>query len=52
MSNLQKEFFKQKTDELNPTAPFLDLREVKLTLCLIYQQKDLKDGGHEIKWKI
>ena len=23
MSNLQKEFFKQNTDELNPTAPFL-----------------------------
>tara|TARA_A100001011_G_scaffold393634_1_gene483942 strand:- start:8933 stop:11257 length:2325 start_codon:yes stop_codon:yes gene_type:complete len=27
MKNLQKEFFKQNTDELNPTAPFLDLRE-------------------------
>ena len=25
MANLQKEFFKQNTPELNPTAPFLDL---------------------------
>ena len=27
MSNLQEEFFKQNTSDLNPTAPFLDLRE-------------------------
>ena len=27
MENLQKEFFLQNTEELNPTAPFLDLRE-------------------------
>ncbi len=27
MKNLQKEFFKQNSEELNPTAPFLDLRE-------------------------
>ena len=26
MANLQEEFFKQNTPELNPTAPFLDLR--------------------------
>ena len=25
MANLQEEFFKQNTPELNPTAPFLDL---------------------------
>jgi penicillin-binding protein 1A len=25
MANLQREFFKQNTPELNPTAPFLDL---------------------------
>ena len=27
MKNLQREFFLQNTEELNPTAPFLDLRE-------------------------
>ena len=27
MKNLQNEFFAQNTEELNPTAPFLDLRE-------------------------
>ena len=27
MKNLQKEFFKQNTEEENPTAPFLELRE-------------------------
>ena len=27
MKNLQKEFFRQNTKNLNPTAPFLDLRE-------------------------
>ena len=27
MKNLQKEFFLQNTEELNPNAPFFDLRE-------------------------
>ena len=34
MSNLQKEFFKQNIDELNPTAPFLDLREGQIDTLL------------------
>ena len=34
MSNLQKEFFKQNTNELNPTAPFLDLRDGQIDTLL------------------
>ena len=34
MSNLQKEFFKQNNNELNPTAPFLDLREGQIDTLL------------------
>ena len=33
-SNLQKEFFKQNTIALNPTAPFLDLREGQIDTLL------------------
>ena len=35
MNNLQKEFFLQNTKELNPTAPFLDLREGEIDTLLI-----------------
>ena len=35
MENLQKEFFLQNTEELNPTAPFLDLREGEIDTLLI-----------------
>ena len=34
MSNLQKEFFLQNTPKLNPTAPFLDLREGEIDTLL------------------
>ena len=34
MSNLQKEFFFQNTPKLNPTAPFLDLREGEIDTLL------------------
>ena len=34
MKNLQKEFFAQNTKELNPTAPFLDLREGQIDTLL------------------
>jgi penicillin-binding protein 1A len=34
MENLQKEFFSQNTKELNPTAPFLDLREGEIDTLL------------------
>ena len=34
MENLQKEFFFQNTKELNPTAPFLDLREGEIDTLL------------------
>lgn len=34
MKNLQKEFFSQNTKELNPTAPFLDLREGEIDTLL------------------
>tara|TARA_B100001113_G_scaffold14051_1_gene10787 strand:- start:1204 stop:3534 length:2331 start_codon:yes stop_codon:yes gene_type:complete len=34
MKNLQKEFFLQNTEELNPTAPFLDLREGEIDTLL------------------
>ena len=34
MENLQKEFFLQNTEELNPTAPFLDLREGEIDTLL------------------
>ena len=34
MKNLQKEFFLQNTKELNPTAPFLDLREGEIDTLL------------------
>jgi len=34
MSNLQKEFFIQNTPKLNPTAPFLDLREGEIDTLL------------------
>ena len=34
MKNLQKEFFLQNTQELNPTAPFLDLREGEIDTLL------------------
>ena len=34
MKNLQKEFFSQNTKELNPTAPFLDLREDEMYTLL------------------
>ena len=34
MINLQKEFFLQNTEELNPTAPFLDLREGEIDTLL------------------
>ena len=34
MVNLQKEFFSQNTKELNPTAPFLDLREGEIDTLL------------------
>ena len=36
MKNLQEEFFKQNTKELNPTAPFLELREGEIDLSLIH----------------
>tara|TARA_B100001175_G_C19514504_1_gene646318 strand:- start:2462 stop:4792 length:2331 start_codon:yes stop_codon:yes gene_type:complete len=35
MKNLQKEFFLQNTKELNPTAPFLDLRKGEIDTLLI-----------------
>ena len=34
MRNLQKEFFAQNTEELNPTAPFLELREGEIDTLL------------------
>ena len=34
MKNLQKEFFKQNTEEENPTAPFLELREGEIDTLL------------------
>ena len=34
MKNLQKEFFRQNTVKLNPTAPFLDLREGEIDTLL------------------
>ena len=34
MKNLQREFFLQNTKELNPTAPFLDLREGQVDTLL------------------
>ena len=34
MKNLQEEFFKQNTKELNPTAPFLELREGEIDTLL------------------
>ena len=34
MRNLQKEFFAQNTKELNPTAPFLELREGEIDTLL------------------
>ena len=34
MKNLQAEFFKQNTPRLNPTAPFLDLREGQIDTLL------------------
>ena len=34
IENLQKEFFSQNTKELNPTAPFLDLREGEIDTLL------------------
>ena len=34
IKNLQKEFFLQNTKELNPTAPFLDLREGEIDTLL------------------
>ncbi len=34
MKNLQKEFFLQNTKDLNPTAPFLDLREGEIDTLL------------------
>ncbi len=34
MSNLQKEFFTQNTAKLNPTAPFLDLRDGEIDTLL------------------
>ena len=34
MKNLQKEFFLQNTEELNPTAPFIDLREGEIDTLL------------------
>ena len=34
MRNLQKEFFVQNTEELNPTAPFLELREGEIDTLL------------------
>ena len=34
MKNLQKEFFLQNTEDLNPTAPFLDLREGEIDTLL------------------
>ena len=34
MSNLQEEFFLQNTPEINPTAPFLDLREGEIDTLL------------------
>ena len=39
MSNLQKEFFRQNTKELNPTAPFLDLREGQIDTLLTLSAK-------------
>ena len=36
MKNLQREFFIQNTEELNPTAPFLDLREGQVDTLLMY----------------
>mgnify|MGYP001158770719 FL=1 len=34
MKNLQKEFFNQNTEEINPTAPFLNLREGEIDTLL------------------
>ena len=34
MKNLQEEFFKQNTKDLNPTAPFLELREGEIDTLL------------------
>ncbi|MGB2171411.1 MAG: penicillin-binding protein 1A [Flavobacteriaceae bacterium] len=34
MQNLQAEFFRQNTEELNPTAPFLELREGEIDTLL------------------
>ena len=34
MNNLQEEFFKQNTKDLNPTAPFLELREGEIDTLL------------------
>ena len=36
MKNLQREFFLQNTEEMNPTAPFLDLREGQVDTLLLF----------------
>ena len=42
MTNLQKEFFNQNTEKINPTAPFLNLREGD---CLLYTSPSPRDRG-------
>ena len=44
MTNLQKEFFNQNTEKINPTAPFLNLREGEIDTLLERTARRVKDG--------